>query len=329
MHVTITDTCITLGEGAESFELFKKPVFPHFHQNITKRPYIVSYFITGETIWSYLQACTEHLADYCHTDPYFGCYALLFHRLYPLLLSSSQARNVLAYGQPADCGAYKVIQKFMTFLQEGNALTALAQSSFSFMALGEQSCHAFLYCLDTHPSPAAVCSAMRKVRQGGLFLLYTLQDSQPAWLDPLCEKGERDRFGPCTVYAFTVDEALSEFACANSSENVVFSRAEEVLKRVGDLQNLVQSMLTDTALPGDVYSITALILQQTEEILLSIYDYLENDELPILANALKEAALNYYVGVSGQYDVTSYREKLIQSSEIFFSAVTAEFMEES
>lgn len=329
MNVTITDNCITIEEGTEAFELFRKPVFPHFHQNVTNRPYIVSYFITGETIWDHLQASTEHLADYCHDDPYFGCYTLLFRRLYPLLLSSSQAKNVLAYGQPADCGAYKVFQNFMTFLQEGNALTALAQSSFSFTALGEQSCHAFLYCLDTQPSPAAVCDAMGKVRQGGLFLLYTLQDDQPAWLDSLCEKWEKDHLGPCTVYAFTVDEELSEFACANGSENVILSRAGEVLKRAGDLQNLVQAMLAGASLSKDVYSIAALILQQTEEILLSVYDYLENDELPILANALKEAVLNYYVGVSGQYDVTAYREKLIQSSEIFFSAVTAEFMEES
>lgn len=329
MNIEITDICITLKNGAESFNILEKPVFPHYHQNVTKRPYVSCYYEACETIWDHCRTGMELLADFCHEDPYFGCYALLFRRLYPLLLSSSQAKNVLAYGQPADCGAYKVLQNFMTFLQEGNALTALAQSSFSFMALGEQSCHAFLYCLDTQPSPAAVCDAMRKVRQGGLFLLYTLRDSQPAWLDPLCEKGEKDRFGPCTVYAFIVDEALSEFACANGSENVVFSRAEEVLKRAGDLQNLVQSMLTDTALPKDVYSITALILQQTEEILLSVYDYLENDELPILANALKEAVLNYYVGINGQYDVTAYREKLIQSSEIFFSAIAAEFMEES
>lgn len=324
MNLTITDTCIILEETAETFTLFEKPDLPDY-QNVTARPYLASYFETGESIWMRLQTNLEHLADYCHDDPYFGCYALIFRRLYPLLLSSSQAKNVLAYGPPTDCGAYKVLQNFMTFLQEGNALTALAQSSFSFHALSEQSCHAFLYCLDTHPSPAAVCDALRKVRQGGLFLLYTLQDVHPAWLDPLCEKGEKDRFGSCTVYAFTVDGKLSEFAYANCSDNTVLSRAEEVLKRTGDLQNLVQAMLTDTALPGDVYSIAALILQQTEEILLSIYDYLENDELPILANALKEAVLNYYVGVSGQHSLDTYKEKLTQSSEIFFSAITTEF----
>lgn len=329
MKIEITDTRITLKDSSESFSILEKPVFPNFHHNVTKRPYISTYYEAGETIWGHCQGGLELLADFCHEDPYFGCYALLFRRLYPLLLSSSQAKNVIAYGQPANCGAYKVFQNFMTFLQEGNALTALAQSSFSFQVLSEQSCHAFLYCLDTHPALSAVCDALRKIRPGGLFLLYTLQDAPPAQLIPLCEKGERDCLGPCTVYAFTVDEALSAFACANSSENLIFSRAEEILKRAGDLQNLIPAMLAGASLSEEVYSIAALILQQTEEILLSIYDYLENDALPVLTNALKEAVLNYYVGVSGQYEITTYREKLTQSSEAFFSAVNAEFIKES
>lgn len=327
MNIEITDARITLKDGAEAFNILEKPVFPHFHHNVTKRPYISTYYEAGETIWGHCQGGMELLADFCHDDPYFGCYALLFRRLYPLLLSSSQAKNVIAYGQPANCGAYKVFQNFMTFLQEGNALTALAQSSFSFQVLSEQSCHAFLYCLDTHPALTAVCDALKKVRQGGLFLLYTLQNTPPAQLIPLCEKGERDCLGPCTVYAFTVDEALSAFACANSSDHTILSRAEEVLKRAGDLQNLIPAMLAGASLSEEVYSIAALILQQTEEILLSIYDYLENDELPVLANALKEAVLNYYVGINGQYSLDTYREKLTQASELFFSAVETEFQE--
>lgn len=328
MNLTITDTLITLEEGEETFVLFEKPDLPDY-QNVTARPYLASYFTTGESIWMRLQASMELLADFCHEDPYYGCYALLFRRLYPLLLSSSQAKNVLAYGQPADCGAYKVFQNFMTFLQEGNALTTPAQSAFSFQALSEQSCHAFLYCLDTHPALTAVCDALKKVRQGGLFLLYTIKDALPAALNDLCTKAGKNRFASGTVYTFTVDEALSAFACANSSESLILSRAEEILKRAGDLQNLVQAMLAGASLSEEVYSIAALILQQTEEILLSLYDYLENDELPVLTNALKEAVLNYYVGVSGQYEITTYREKLTQSSEAFFSAVKAEFIEES
>lgn len=325
MKITITDTCITLEDNGEICKLLEQPVFPNFHHNVTKRPYISSYYETAETIWTHCQTDMEYLADYCHGDPCFGCYALLFRRLYPLLLSSSQAKNVISYGPTADCGLYRVLQNFMTFLQEGSALTALPQSTYAFTALGESSCHAFLYCLDVFPSLPAVCDAIGKVRPGGLFLLYTTNETLPADFSELCAKAEKDRLGLCAVYAFTMDEALSEFADANGSGNVLFSRAEEVLKRAGDLQNLVQSMLAGASLPKDIYSIAALILQQTEEILLSIYDYLENDELPILTNALKEAVLNYYVGLSGQFSLDTYREKLTHASEVFFAAIEREF----
>ena len=86
MNIQITDTCITLGEGVESFLLFEKPALPNY-QNVTARPYISIYLGDGATIWSRLQVCTELLADFCHEDPYYGCYALLFRRLCPLLLS--------------------------------------------------------------------------------------------------------------------------------------------------------------------------------------------------------------------------------------------------
>lgn len=324
MNIQITDTCITLGEGVESFLLFEKPALPNY-QNVTARPYISIYLGDGATIWSRLQVCTELLADFCHEDPYYACYTLLFRRLYPLLLSSSQAKNVVSYGLPADCGAHKVLQDFMHFLHEGNALTALPQSTYAYTTLKENSFHAFLYCLDAFPSLFAVCDAISKVRPGGLVLLYTIKETLPAELNGLCAHAEKDCFAHCMVYTLTVDGALSEFACANGSEPVILSRAEEVLKRVGDLKNLVQAMLTGSALPGDAYFIAVVILQQTEQILLSVYDYLENDELPVRANILKESVLNYYVGISRQCDLTSYREKLTESSETFFAAIAQEF----
>ena len=113
--------------------------------------------------------------------------------------------------------------------------------------------------------------------------------------------------------------------CKIRDRKSVLSRAEEIEKRVSDLRGLTQAMLAGASLPEDTYTITAVILQQTEEILLSIYDYLENDELPILANALKEAVLNYYVGIDGGHDLTTYREKLSQASEAFFTAIEREF----
>lgn len=324
MNIKITDTCITLEEGVQVYTLLERPKIPDY-SNVTARPYISTYHVNTATIWDYFSFCLENLPAACPDDPYLGCHALVFRRLYSLLLSSSQAKNVVSYGPPVNCGAYVIFQEFMSFLQEGNALTALARSSFSLLTVGERSCHAFLYCLDACPALPSVCDAISKVRPNGLLLLYTMKETLPEELTSLCAQAQKDSFGPYTVYTLTVDGSLTEFAHANDTAAFLLPRTAEVAKRVRDLQGLIQAMLAGDSLPGEAYFIAVTILQQTEEILLSLYDYLEDDGLPVLANALKEAVLNYYVGIGRQCDLTSYREKLTQSSELFFDAVEKEF----
>lgn len=324
MNLKITDTCITLEEGAQVYTLLEKPKVPDY-SNVTARPYISAYPVVTTTIWENFCSCMENLPVSCPDDAYLGCYALIFRRLYSLLLSSSQAKNVVSYGLPVNCGAYNSFQKFMSFLQEGNALTALAQSSFSLLTVAECSCHAFLYCLDVWPALPAVCDAISKVRPGGHLLLYTRMETLPAELADLCAQAQKDSFGSCILYTFSVDGSLTEFALANDTAAFLLPHTAEITKRAEDLQGLIQAMLAGAALPGDAYFIAVTILQQTEELLLSLYDYLEDDGLPVRANALKEAVLNYYVGIVRHCDLTSYREKLTQSSEIFFDAVGKEF----
>ncbi len=326
MKINVTDTCVTLEESGDTFTLLDKPKLPDY-SNVTPRPHFTYYYTECETVWDRFCFCMEKLPDFCPEDPYLGCYALMFRRLYPLLLSGNQAKNIIAYGTPTDCGAYRVFQDFMTFLQEGNSLTALAQSPFSFTALAEASCSALLYRLDTCPAPAAVCDAMEKVKSGGLILLYTLRETLLPELHFLENKAKKDSFDSCTVYALTMDESLLTFAQANSVGSFILSRTMEIQKRADDLQNLIRSMLDGSPCPEEAYTVAAVILQQTEEILLSLYDYLENDELPIRTNALKEALLNYYVGICGGFDLTTYREKLTQSSHLFFTSLEAEIHE--
>lgn len=324
MKISVTDTSVALESGDTTFSILEKPQLPDY-SNVTPKPYFISDYTECETIWDRFCSCAEKLPSFCLNDPYLGCYALLFGRLYPLLLSSNQAKNIIAYGPSTDCGAYRVFQDFMTFLHMGNALTALSQSPFSFAAISENSCLSLLYRLDTCPALAAVCDAMEKVRQGGIVLLYTLKDAPPTDLAPLCDQAEKDSFDSCTVYALTMNETLLDFARANSSEIFLSSRVQEILQRVNDVRNPILAMLSGANLPSDVYRLVTLVLQQIEEILLSVYDYLENDELPIQANALKEAVLNLYVGIRGNFDITTYREKLTQSSETFFDAIEREF----
>lgn len=322
MKITITDTCVSLEEGDQIFTLLERPIIPDY-SNVTARPYFVYYYAKSETVWERFCFCMGRLMDLCPNDPYLGCYALVFRRLYSILLSGSQAKNVIGYGEALDCGAYKAYQDFMTFLQKGNALTALAISPFSLMAVANGSCYALLYRLDTCPTLAAVCDAIEKVKPGGLILLYTLKDTLPAELNALCGQAEKDSFGSCTVYALTMDETLADYVQANSSEAFILSRIEALLQRVGDLRNLTGAMLAGSC-SADAYPIAVIILQQTEEILLSLYDYLEDDELPVRANVLKEAVLNYYAGVCSHCDLTTYAEKLTQSSEMFYDAVAKE-----
>lgn len=325
MKINVTDARIALEEGEEIFPLLEKPKLPDY-SNVTARPHFSYYYTKEETVWERLCFCMEKLPALCPDDPYLGCYALMFSQLYTLLLSTNQAKNIIAYGPPTDCGAYRAFQDFMTFLQEGSSLTALAQSPFSFTALTKNFCHALLYRLDTCPAPAAVCDAVERVKTGGLILLYTVHNTLPAELGFLSEKAEKNCFGSCTVYTLIMDESLFAFALANSSEAFILSLAEELERRTNDLQGLIQAMLSDAALSEDTYFVTTLILQQTEEILLSIYDYLENAALPILTNALKEAVLNYFVGIRSHFDLITYRERLVQSSKHFFSSMEEEFL---
>jgi len=326
MKINVTDTCITLEEGIEIFPLLEKPEYPDY-TNVTPRPHFIYYYTKSETIWDRFCFCMEKLPEFCPNDPYLGCYALIFRHLYTLLLSSNQAKNIIAYGAPTDCGAYRIFQDFMTFLQEDNALTALAQTPFSFTALTEASCLALLYRLDTCPALTAVCDAMEKVKPGGLILLYTLGDTMPTALSLIDEKAHKDHFGSCTVYTLHMDEALSSFVQANNSKNFIFSYAGEILKNAKDLYNLIQTILDKKPCTEKTCTASSILLQNTEEALLSIYDYLENDELPILANALKEAVLNYHAGVCGGFDLTTYRERLTQASHLFFSSMKKEFQD--
>lgn len=324
MKISTTDTLITLESEDEIFTLLEKPKYPEY-SNVTARPHFMSYYTEEETIWDRFHLCMERLPAFCPDDPYLGCYALLFRRLYTLLLSGSQAKNIIAYGPSTDCGAYRIFQDFMTFLQENSALTALAQSPFSFAALTKGSCHALLYRLDTCPGLAAVCDAMEKVKPGGLILLYTRQGNLPEELAPLYERAEVDSFDSCTVYALTMDETLSAFVRANSSEPFLLSCIEEVLQHAGNLKNLITAILGEGSCSKDTYMIAAILLHKTEEVLLALYDYLENDELPIHVNALKEALHNYYTGICGGPHLTTYREKLKQLSSLFFTSIEKEF----
>ncbi len=324
MKLSTTDTSVILEEDALSLTLSEKPAFPDY-TNVTARPQIVYYYKEEETVWERYCLCVQRLGESCPDDPFLGCYALLLRQLYPLLLSSSQPKNVIAYGMPTD-GVAQIYQDLMTFLQKDSALTVLGPSPFAFTAAAEGSCHALLYCLDASPLLTAVCDAIEKVRPGGIFLLYTAKGTLPAAFSALCAQAETDNFSSCTVFRFSVNDALLTFAGENGTTAYVSSYAEKIFAALDDLRNLLRKMTADPSLAADGFTYAALLLQQTEENLLALYDYLENDALPILTNRLKEGVLDLAAAAGNGFDTAAYREKLTQSSEEFFTALEKEFL---
>lgn len=326
MKINATEKLLTLDEEEESFILLEKPVIPDY-SNVTARPLITFYFISDESIWDRFSFCMQRLDDFCAGDVYLGCYALLLRNLYPVLLSDSQAKNVVAYGLSPDSSAVKVFQDFMTFLQMGNALTALPQSPFSFTALTDGVCHALVYNLDACGALQAVCDGMTKVRPGGTVLLYTRHAGLPEELHALCALAHRESFQSCTVYTLTIDDALADYAGQNSSTAFISAQTEALLVRVNDTARLTQAMRNPASCPPDAYPYAIHLLDQTEAILLTLYDYLHDTELPVRANALKEAVMNYYIGIARHYDLQTYLHKLDLAAEAFYAAIETEFQQ--
>ncbi|MBD5457955.1 MAG: hypothetical protein HDR27_05200, partial [Lachnospiraceae bacterium] len=82
-------------------------------------------------------------------------------------------------------------------------------------------------------------------------------------------------------------------------------------------------LLKEDSPDGYLYAVE--MLWQIETALLDLYDALENPELPILANRLKEAAMDCFVGISGRADMQRYFHRMQQESRIFDEAMQAEF----
>lgn len=324
MRLYTTDTSVILEEDAFTLTLAEKPAFPDY-TNVTARPQIVYYYKEEETVWERYCLCMQRLGASCPDDSYLGCYALLFRQLYPLLLSSSQPKNAIIYGMPTGCAAALIYQDFMTFLQKDSALTVLGPSPFAFTAAAEGSCHALLYCLDTAPILRAVCDAIEKVRIGGIFLLYTNNDTLPAEIFSLCAQAEKTVFSFCAVYRFSVNDALLSFAGENGTSAFVSSHAQKIFIILDELRKLLQTMVDGATLPADDYTYAAALLQQTEENLLSLYDYLEDDELPILTNRLKEAVMDL-AAAAGAPEASGYRKNLTRLSECFLTSLEKEFL---
>ena len=326
MKIEMDDNKIFLDNenGDTSCVIIKKPEVDDY-SNKTTRPLVVNYHLVKETVWERSCLFMRELQKICGKSPYLACYGLLFEQLYPVFLSSSQAKNVICYGMAEEEQAAGLFQDFMTFLQENSSFILLPEKPFVFSALLNKSCQAAVVSLDKCMNLQIICDAISKIRHGGKLFLYTKEDTVSEELTALPSHALKRSFGSCAVYSITVDDRVGSFAYENNTESEMASPAGALLGALETLKNLTTAMENNVECPLAAYLSAVELLWQIENHLLHLYDVLENPELPILANSLKEALMNCYICIANQLDAETYFERLHRESQAFYEKMDIEF----
>lgn len=330
MKITINDTNITLqtDDAVSSYLLLTKPDIADYG-NVTTRPLVKSYHLLRETIWERFVQCVQDLEKRCQNDSSLGCYLMTFGALYTPLLSSSQAKNVLYYGSESAAPFTALLQNFMTFLQTDSSLITLKPHPFLFSGLANGSWHAVIIDLDTCCDLQTICDAMTKVRKGGTILLYTTTDVPAGGVSELLGYSTRTVFSASALYVFTMDQALYNLIYPYSAEALVLTSTENLFTQMETLETLIRDMMAGNFRPEDCLCAIDL-LRQMEETLFASYDYLENPELPIYANTLREAVMDYYCApedAKNDSDTQIYLETLRLAAQTFYTAFDTEFQQ--
>lgn len=326
MKIKVRDDEILLDNetGEKPFIILKKPEINDY-SNVTPRTLVVNYHLVEDTIWERSCSLAEGLQQTYGKSPYLACYGLLFAELYPILLSSAQAKNVICYGMDEEGGAADLFQAFMTFLQEDSAFISLPVKSFAFSVLLNKSCQAAVVSLDACRELKIICDALSKIRVGGKAFLYTVKDDGQDALSGLLSYAEKKTFGSCVLYSITVDTDVSAYAFESNSEAAILPSITAVLGKFEELGNLTPAMKNPGGAPLEIYPYAVGLVDEIEKTFLALYDVLENPQLPILANALKEALMDCYIGLSNRFDVQTYFDRMWREMEAFCAAMEAEF----
>lgn len=328
MKIEIDDNKISLDgeDGRNSCVIMEKPEVDDC-SNITVRPLVANYHLEQETIWERSCRFMRELQDACKGSAYLACYGLLFEQLYPVLLSGSQAKNIICYGVDAEEreNMSGLFQDFIAFLQKNSSFILLPESPFAFSALLNKSCHAAVVSLDTCASLQIICDAASKLRNGGKLLLYTKKDDVPEELSALLNHACKREFASCAVYSIKIDESVSSYAYENNSEAEIMPAAGLLIHKLGELKNLTSAMESGAECPLEAYPYAVELLSQMEGSLLDLYDVLENPELPVLANLLKEAVMDCYIGAAGRLEEGTYFDRMRRDARFFYEKMSAEF----
>lgn len=323
MKIKIEDDKIMLDEegGGTPCVIMKKPEIDDY-SNMTKRPLVVNYHQDEETVWTRSCHFVQKLQIVCENSPYLGCYLLFFSGFVSVLSASSQSKNIICYGMEGEGATADAFQDFVTYMREENSFIVLPKSPSAFSALLDSACHAAIVCLDVCEDLRTVCDAVSKIRRGGILFLYTRKDGVPAVLSGLLSHAQKRAFGSDTVYSITIDAGIRAFAEENNSEAAMVPLLNMLLDKFGELRELIPRLKADS-IDGYLYAVE--LSGQMETLLLDLYDALENPELPVLANGLKEAAMDCYIGIYGRTDMQRYFHRMLQESGTFDEAMQVEF----
>lgn len=326
MKIEIDDNKIFIVDGNKDapYVIMKKPEVDDY-SNITTRPLVVNYHLMKETIWERSCSFMNELQSICGESPYLACYSLLFKQLYPVFLSSSQAKIIFSYGIDEKDQISKRFHSFMTFLQESSSFIVLPEKPFVFSALLNKSCHAAVVSLDICMDLTIICDIISKIRRGGKLFLFTIRDDVPNEMAELIDRALKSSFGSNVVYSITVDDDISLFACENNSESGLMPSVGILLNMFEELKKLTAIIERNTECLLEVYPTAVELLWKMEKQLIILYDALENPELPILTNLFREALMDCYIGEVGQFDKRTYFDRMWRKAQTFYEKMETEF----
>ncbi len=311
-------------ENGISYVLMQKPEIEDYH-NLSKRPLVVNYHKEEETIWTRFGRLLSGLWETCGKSGYFACYAILFAELYPIFTDNSQMKNIICYGMDEADGATAIFHNFADFTQEGSSFIALPATSFVFSAVLNKSCQAAVVCLDAVLELRTVCDAVSKIKKGGRLFLYTKNGEIPAVFSALPGLTEKRALGSWAVWSIPIGEEIMAFARENDADAAVVPQVSRLYSAFEELENLMEAAEQCVQIPPQAYLRAVELLWEMEEILFCLYNILDNPELPVLANALREAAMDCYIGSFHRDEIRDYFDRMRQENAIFAEAVRAEF----
>ena len=310
-------------ESGASCMLMQKPEIEDYG-NLSKRALVTNYHLKEETIWERFCSLAFELQDECAESGYLTCYLLLFAELFYVFIGNGQMKNIICYGMEED-GSAAAFQEFAAFTQEGSSFIALPGNSFVRSTLLNKSCQAAVVCMDVCSEIRTLCDVISKVKKGGRLLLYTKQGELPAVFSALPGLSEKRAFGDGAVWSVPVGDALLAYAQENDSESVILPSLNRLFQQFEELEQLLKMTEDNAGARPEVYLRVVELLWEMEEVFLALFHVLDNPKLPVLANGLRESAMDCYIGSFYQNGMESYLDRFRKETELFREAMGVEF----